>query len=70
MIAGHVDEDDVGVTGAAVVAVTGSVVEKLVEPVKHKVNKKSFFLLSGPAAVALRHMIAKIARTLILKSQG
>ena len=43
MIAGHVEVDGVGVTGAAVVAVTGSVVEKLVEPVKHKVNKKVFF---------------------------
>ena len=46
MIAGHVDEDDVGVTGAAVVAVTGSVVEKLVEPVKYKVNKKVFSFFS------------------------
>ena len=43
MIAGHVEADGAGVTGAAVVAVTGSVAVRLVEPVKHKVNRKFDF---------------------------
>ena len=43
VIAGHVEVDGAGVTGAAVVAVTGSVAVWLVEPVKHKVNRKFDF---------------------------